>query len=168
MQIKNRYKLLEIFWVVTALNLMVLIIGILVIKLLQLPQTKDTYSQILTSKYLLKESISIIFQTAYFYLSLNYYNRLMVERKKATKYIQVAVICFVISYAYFFFMHKQFPEVPNEQIEKGTRESIYLFSFSVSAFFFAGISLLLAYLNNLRDEKKTTQNFRSAKAATGG
>jgi hypothetical protein len=79
MQIKNRYKLLEIFWVVTALNLMVLIIGILVIKLLQLPQTKDTYSQILTSKYLLKESISIIFQTAYFYLSLNYYNRLMVD-----------------------------------------------------------------------------------------
>lgn len=51
-------------------------------------------------------------------------------------------------------MHYAFPELSGDKDNKVAPEGIYIFSFAISSFFCVGVALLLAYLNNLRDEKK--------------
>ncbi|MBS1510137.1 MAG: histidine kinase [Bacteroidetes bacterium] len=151
---KRRYTLFNVFWVVLAVNLCLYIIGVAVIKLIESPNVADAGSQLFTLKYLLKQLINISFQTLFYFFSLNYYNNLIVERSKAVNYVVITVILLVISFFYFMGMHYAFPEASTGQMGKVANTAIYIFSFSVSALFFTGIALLLAYLNNLREEKK--------------
>jgi LytS/YehU family sensor histidine kinase len=143
-----------VLWVVVAINLCLFVVGVAIIKLLSLSDAKSTTDHLLTSKYLLKEFIAIIFQTAFYYFSLNYYNALIVGRKKVAHYIITTALLFALAFGYMVSMHYWFPEVAKDQMGKEVSPGVYLFSFGLSAFFFTGIALLLAYLNNLRDEKK--------------
>jgi two-component system LytT family sensor kinase len=154
MPIKKRYSLFTVFWIVAVLNIFFFIVGVLVITFLQQPELKNAVDHLLTAKYLLKQLVGIIFQTLFYYFSLNYYNNLMLDKKRTAPYLFASLLFLIIAFGYFCSMHYLFPETSTEQMGRNNGLGIYIFSFSISAFFCTGISLLLAYLNNLRDEKK--------------
>ena len=151
---KKRYSLFTVFWVVTALNIFFFIVGLLIVKFLQSPDVKKATDHMLTSKYLVKQLISVTFQTLFYYFSLNYYNELMINKKRTLHYVIFSLLLFIVAFGYLFGMHYAFPEAASAEMGKNTGIGIYIVSFCISAFFFTGIALLLAYLNNLRDERK--------------
>ena len=154
MQTKRRYSLLSVFLVVAALNIFLYILGILVVKYLQSPSPKNALDRLLTGSYLLKQGVGIILMTVFYYITLNYYNRLMVQKKPTLPYVISSIIFFAAAFFYFHGMHYLYPEAVREQMGDKTSKGIYFFSFSISALFCVGIALLLSYFNNLRDEKK--------------
>ena len=151
---KKRYSLFNVFWVVVTLNLLLFIMAFVIIKFLQTNDVKNTMDNLLSAKYLLKSLASVIFQTLFYYFSMNYYNQMMLTKKKTGSYIIVSLCLFVIAFAYFWIMHYLFPEMSGDKDGKATPEGIFIFSFVISAVFCSGMALLIAYLNNLRDEKK--------------
>ncbi|MBK8494499.1 MAG: histidine kinase [Chitinophagaceae bacterium] len=153
MQASKRYTLLKVFLVVLAVNLLLFIVGFLVITFLQTSEFKDNNRRMLTATYLGKELFGLIFQTIFYYFSLNYFNRLMLKKSRAFYYIRAALLMFIVCFGYYAARHFLFPE--NAADDKAIPQpAIFIFSYSVSSIFFTGVSLLLAYLNNLRDEKK--------------
>jgi two-component system, LytTR family, sensor kinase len=151
---KKRYSLSTVFLVVLGLDGCLFIMGMILLKLVGVAGTGDTVDRLLTPSYLLKQLVDLVFQTLFYFISLNYYNKLIVEKRKVTYYILASLILFVVALIFFIGRHAVFPEIANTEVISKNRNAIFLFSFSLSAFFYTGLSLLLAYLNNLRDEKK--------------
>ncbi|MEO6734112.1 MAG: histidine kinase [Ferruginibacter sp.] len=152
MQIKQRYSFLAVFWIVLALNVFFVLLTVFVIVVLDSPEHKSALNDLSTLQSIAKQVMGIIFQSAFYYYALNYYNKLMVEKKGAPYYLGSSLLmCFVV-FTYFFSIHYILPSKTG--IENNTPKGIFLFSFTMSAVFFTGTALLLAYLNNLRDEKK--------------
>ncbi len=154
MQAKKRYSLFNVFWVVALINLLFFILAVMIVKFIQTNDVKNTMDNLLSGKYVLKQLASILFQTGFYYLSMNHYNKMMVEKRKAWGYIFFSLFLFVVAFGYSWIMHYFFPELSGDKNSKITPEGIFIFSFALSAFFNAGVALLLSYLNNLRDEKK--------------
>lgn len=154
MQSKRRYPLLTVFWVVLVINSLLFAISLGVVKYLQYPGIKGSLDHMLSQKELLKQGIAIVFQTLFFFFSLNYYNKLIVERKAAIHYVGYSILLFIVAMLYFHAKMYAFPEKNMTGMEGKKAMGLYIFSFSISSLFCVGIALLLAYLNNLRDEKK--------------
>lgn len=156
MQVKKRYSLLTVFWVVLSINLFLFIVGYLIIKYLRAPGMEETSIHLLSKNTLLREVCALVFYTFFFYFSLNYFNKLMLQKKAALHYIGYCALLFVVVLGYFFAVNYMLPQkltVQND-MDKSKTFALYLFSYSISSFFSTGLALLLAYLNNLRDEKK--------------
>ena len=149
--IKKRYPLFSVFWVVLLVNLVFTLMGIFVIVVLKVPEGKNTLKELFTLSSLVKQVFGIVCQTAFYYYSLNYYNKLMVRKRVGIFYLRYTLLLTVVVFSYFASMHYLFPKV---SLEKNTPQGLLIFSFSLSTVFLIGSSLLLAYLNNLRDEKK--------------
>jgi sensor histidine kinase YesM len=154
MQATKRYSLLNVFWVVVAFNLFFYVVAIAIVKYLQPTDVQNTMNNLLSAKYFLKQLTSIIFQTGFYYLSMNYFNSMMLSKRKAGAYIFFSLFLFAVAFAYSWIMHYLFPELSGDKGKQVAPEGIFIFSFAISAFFNAGVALLLSYLNNLRDEKK--------------
>ncbi len=154
MWLKKRYSLSTVFLVVLGLDGCLFVMSLVLLKLVGVPGTGNTADKLLSLSYLLKQLVDLVFQTLFFFISLNYYNKLIVEKRNTTHYLLASVIFFVLTLVFFIGRHAIFPEIATSEIVSSNRNAIFLFSFSVSAFFLTGLSLLLAYLNNLRDEKK--------------
>jgi LytS/YehU family sensor histidine kinase len=153
MRAKKRYSLFNVFWVILAINLFFFLLSLIVVKFLQSPEVKTASEQMFTKNALLKQVAAIIFHTLFFYFTLNLYNKLIVERRSAFPYILYSLLFFASVFGYYCAVHYFLPEkipVMGEQKSFG----LFVFSFSISSVFFVCASLLLAYLNNLRDEKK--------------
>lgn len=151
---KRKYSLLSVSWIVTVVNIFFFFMGVLIVKYLQSPNIKFTVQHMFTAKYLMKQGLGTILQIIFFYVSLNWYNRLIVDRKKASAYILASTIFFLAAFSYFAGMHYLFPEASASEMGKNSSTGIYIFSFSFSAIICTGFSLVLAYLNNLRGEQK--------------
>ncbi|MBK6635732.1 MAG: hypothetical protein IPG38_16875 [Chitinophagaceae bacterium] len=95
MQASKRYTLLKVFLVVLAVNLLLFIVGFLVITFLQTSEYKDNNRNMLTANYLGKELFGLIFQTIFYYFSLNHFNRLMVKKSRAFYYIRAAGVMII-------------------------------------------------------------------------
>ena len=152
MQTKKRYPLLTVFLVVLAINVSLLLLGIFIVHFLNVPAGKDSVDRIFTLKGLAREMLSIICQTYYFYFSLNYFNGLIVGRKAAIYFLRFSLLLLLIGFSYFWVMQLLFPQKASADVPTNNR--LMLFSDGISSLFFAAITLLLAYLNNLRDEQK--------------
>jgi two-component system LytT family sensor kinase len=154
MRAKKRYSLFNVFWVILAINLFFFILSLLVVKFLQSPEVKTASEQMFTKNACLKQIAAIIFHTFFFYFTLNLYNKLIVEKRSALPYILYSLLFFASVLAYYCALHYFLPDkIAATGMEKRSF-GLFVFSFSISAVFFVCASLLLAYLNNLRDEKK--------------
>lgn len=148
----KRYSLFSVFWVVLALNLFFTLLGIF-IGLLKSPEDNENIKDLATLTTVLKIIFDIICETIFYYYSLNYYNELMVEKKSAANYLRYSSLMLFIIFCYFLSIHYLFPQ-KTTIIGKVPPAGLLIFFFGISAIFYTGASLLLAYLNNLRDEKK--------------
>jgi hypothetical protein len=74
-----------------------------------------------------------------------------VEKRKLIPYIQFSSITVLVSFAYHVGMHYLFP---SKEAEPYSTVPFLIFGISINTLFFLGLSLLVAYLTNLRDEQK--------------
>jgi two-component system LytT family sensor kinase len=149
-QSSSRYKFIKIFWVVTTVYLCLLMLG--VIASMMMANENHNWKELLKAKGLIKMGASLVCTTTFYYFTLNYYNKLIVERKKFNAYLPFTVIAIIAVFSYHLGMDYFFPT--SEKVKAQFSTSVMIFSYCVSTIFIITFSLLLAYLNNLRDEKK--------------
>ena len=151
---KKRYSLLSVFWAILAINVFFFILSLIVVKFLQSPEVKTASEQMFTQTALHKQLAAIVFHTFFFYFTLNLYNKLIVEKRSALPYILYSLLFFAVVFGYYCAVHYFLPEKMPVNVGEQKSFGLFIFSFSLSSVFFVCASLLLAYLNNLRDEKK--------------
>src|SRR4051794_1147386 len=110
MRAKKRYSFFSVFWVILAINIVLVVLSIVVVKFLQSPETKAASEQMFTKNALFKQIAAIVFFTFFFYFTLNLYNKLIVERKAALPYILYSLLFFGTVFGYYCAVHYFLPE----------------------------------------------------------
>lgn len=153
MQTKKRYSLKTVFLLVLALNIFLSVLSFITVLFIKAPEGNEALKELFTLTGLAKQAASIVFQTLFYYFSLNYFNSLMVQKKPAAYYLLFCFLLTFVAFGYFWIMQYLYPQKTSMDDSARTAR-ILMFSFAISAIFFTCFSLLLAYLNNLRDDKK--------------
>jgi len=157
----KRYSFFSVFWVVLALNLFFILLGIF-IGLLKSPEDNENLKELVTLTSVLKTVLNIICETIFYYYSLNYYNELMVQKKSAIHYLRYSFLILAIILCYFLSVNFLIPQdIPANG--KVTPAGLLIFYLSLWAIFYTAASLLVAYFNNLRDDKKQTKVLEAQK-----
>ncbi len=147
LKVYQRYSLPKVFWVVLSIYVFFLLLGVTVTAM----STNHDWAETFQARHLLRIATGIILSTLYFFVSLNLYNHIIVERKSTFHYVKITAVALIAVFTYNFGFDYLFPPKVrmNEQLPMGIR----IFSYAVISSFIVGLSLMIAYLNNLRDEK---------------
>lgn len=152
METKERYRLINVFLLILAINVLISVLVLLITFYLNVPDLNNNIrKEMFTLKGIIKQFISVAGQTFFYYFSLNYYNKLLVERKESFYYLRYSFLMLILVFAFFWGTQLVYPQKTSLSDEASSR--IFIFSFGITAVLSTGSSLLLAYLNNLRDEK---------------
>ena len=152
MQTKKRYPLKTVFLLVLVVNIALSLFGFMMLFFLRTPEGASALKQVFTITGLIKTVASVTFQTLFYYYSLNYFNSLMIQKRPAFYYLRYCILLVAIAFLYAAAIHYLLPQ--NEAMAGQNTARVLIFSYGITSIFFTGISLLLAYLNNLRDDKK--------------
>ncbi|MGN6163740.1 MAG: sensor histidine kinase [Flavisolibacter sp.] len=145
----KRYSFWKVFWIVLGVYIFFGLIGMLALSLM--PSEADKVSSFFEWKTLAKTAISLLFSSLFFYFSINQYYHLIVERKKFIPYLRFSSLAVVVCFVYHVGSYYLFP---SHEAEKYSTIPFLLFGIAINTLFFLGLSLLIAYLTNLRDEQK--------------
>jgi two-component system LytT family sensor kinase len=149
MKFKARYRFLYIFWVVLGLYILVGLISMIALALV--PTEAVKISSIFTKAHIIRTCLGFLFTVLFFYFTTNYYFQLLATRQKFIAFLKVSMVavlaCCVFEIgAYYFF--------PNKNMAAYSSTALLVFSTLLNTFFYIGVSLLAAYLTNLRDGQK--------------
>ncbi|HEV7620311.1 MAG TPA: histidine kinase [Flavisolibacter sp.] len=147
----KRYSFWKIFWVVLGINIFFGLLGLIAMSMINAPG-EHYQDELLSLKNLEKQCINIFFTTLFAYFALNYYYQLIRQKKSFIDYLRYSVVFTIACFAYYFALSYVFP--PKVSASEHMTTSILIFSHSLTTLFFLGITILIAYLTSLRDEKK--------------
>jgi two-component system, LytTR family, sensor kinase len=152
----KRYPFWKVFWVVLAVYVFFMIIGIAFASLVPTEKPHDL-SEMLQWKRLVNQAVNLLFSVAFFYYTLNIFYRLFAEKKGAFNFVKYSLISALALAAYNFASF--YLLWGNEELKTRTKTetipfALLILSFSFAITFQLGFSLLIAYLTYLRDEKK--------------
>jgi len=152
MKFKTRYSFWKVFWVMLGIYIFFGIIGIIALSLVP-AQGKEAIKMeaIMTWSHILKTVLGFLFSTLFFYFTANYYFNLIARKKKFMAYLKISVVAIIACFTYFIGCNAIFPS--KTQTEYSTTP-LLLFATTLNTFFYIGVSLLIAYLTNLRDGQK--------------
>lgn len=155
MKAKKRYQFWKVFWVVLALYLFLMIVGLAFASFAP-TETPFDWNKLLTLKHIINQLVAFLFSAGFFYFTLNAFYRLFYKKKNTYDFLKYGVIAALTiavynfgSY-YFFAADEISMQIQSEEIPVG----LLVLSFSFSIVFQLGFSLLVPYLTYLRDEKK--------------
>ena len=209
MNTTRRYHFWKVFWVVLAVYIFGLLIGIAFASFSPITQEEYKWERLLEWKRVLSQVIGFLFSVFFFYFTLNKYYRLFAAKKGFTDFIRYTVGAFIIMAVYlvcsYYFLSRKAPiEVkadagvistrtlkdsvnysgdttaiamvdpastsgrpPSNAGENAAKKSesletmmknvpvgLMILSFAFSIIFQVGLSMLIAYLTFLRDERK--------------
>lgn len=137
------------FWVVLGLYIFFGIIWMITMALV--PPEAGQGSPSLSGAMAIRIVVSFLFSIIFFYFSINSYYRQLLEKRKPFSFLQLSLLLLVVCFSYHFAYYKLFPT--KEQQEYATFP-LMVFGIILKTIFFIGVSLLIAYLTNLRDEQK--------------
>jgi two-component system LytT family sensor kinase len=150
----ERYPFLKIFWVVLAINVVMSLIGLVVILSTSSLENQFNWSRYFSIIYLLKQILGIFITAIFFYYTLNHFNKIIKEKKKPISFIPPILTALIAWWCYhsatYYTLEVKIAGEMKEKISTG----LLFFSFSISAVFLTGLSLSIAWLNSLTDEKK--------------
>jgi sensor histidine kinase YesM len=149
---KKRYPFLRVVFWTTLVNLVLSFFGVFVIVFFKVPDQPYTLDDLFSVRGLLQQVLSLAFNVVFFYYTLNYFHRLILLKKNALYYIGYCLVVLLCCSVYYYISHKLFPSIkpPKTPVSLG----LIIFSTILVTIFLLGISLLIAYLNSLRDDKK--------------
>jgi two-component system LytT family sensor kinase len=159
-KIKKRYSFWKVFWVVLGLNLIFTLLGFIALSVSPMYSKDFNWNKLLTWHYLFSQCLSVAFSSLFYYFSINNYYKLFFERKSASHFFRPTVIAilFLAAYfvlAYFLAVSKKITlSINDNKYEQPMTPGLMLFAYVISTAFYIGVSLLVAYLTHLRDERK--------------
>ena len=148
----NRYQFKRVTLITLATYLGLFMMGIIAVSLTPEASGGGRFERFLSCKNLIKECISYSFAVLFFYFTLNYFYQFITQKKKFGSYLAVSLLGAVgigINYAISFYY---FPS--KELTAMNGNKAVMVFSYAIGAIFYIGLSLLIAYLTSLRDERK--------------
>ena len=102
----KRYRFGRVFWTVLAVNLFFLILGMIALFISPGNTSGTTNWEKLTNwKSLMSNVISVIFQTLFYYYTVNSFYTLWTERKKSSDFIHPVMIALLGLIAYYTLTH---------------------------------------------------------------
>jgi sensor histidine kinase YesM len=148
----NRYQFKRVTLITLATYIGLFSMGIIAVSLTPEASGGSRFERLLSCKNLIKECISYSFAVLFFYFTLNYFYQFITQKKKFGSYLVVSLLGAVgigINYAISFYY---FPS--KELTAMNGNKAVMVFSYAIGAIFYIGLSLLIAYLTSLRDERK--------------
>ncbi|HKP32918.1 MAG TPA: histidine kinase, partial [Chitinophagaceae bacterium] len=147
---KRRVKFLSVLWYTILTYSIFMAIGIIATLVTSPPNQPYNWSYLTNKTHIISQGLNVLFSAVFFFFTLNYYYRNFVERKKFFDFLKVSLAAMVFA-AVFFWGKKELLPATEGQPEK---LAIWIFAFMMFSISQICISLLLAYLTYLRDEKK--------------
>jgi two-component system LytT family sensor kinase len=158
MKPEKRFHFWRVFWVVIAVYLFFTIVGLVFATMAPSAGNSKSFNleNLLEWRHLLNQVAGMVFCVFFFYFTLNIYFRLFFEKKGAVAFIKISVISLLVFFAYqcFSFFVLAGKEEYKHMEGKVPGAGLLLFSLLLGSLFQIGLSILIAYLNYLRDEKK--------------
>src|SRR6266542_1776654 len=157
---KKRYSFWKVFWVVLGLNLIFTLLGFIALSVSPMYSKDFNWSKLLTGHYLFSQCLSIAFSSLFYYFAVNNYYKLFFERKSTSNFFRPTVIAILSLGAYFVLSYflavskKITLSINDSKYEQQMTPALMLFAYIMSTLFYIGVSLLVAYLTHLRDERK--------------
>ncbi|TCZ74724.1 sensor histidine kinase [Flaviaesturariibacter aridisoli] len=150
MKSEKRFQFWKVFWVVLALYLVMMILGLLAIYMS--PQAKPiNWSKKLTFPYILEHVYSLAFGVLYYYVTLNGFYQRYLQRKSFFSFLKYCVLIVLALIANFVLGYY----ISTERMERDKMGTgMLVFSYAFVTFFYLAISLVFAYFVYLRDERK--------------
>jgi two-component system LytT family sensor kinase len=149
---KSRFSFWRVFWVIAGLYVLSGIIGLIVLATMPVETAPVALPDLLRWTHLVKLGLNILFSAAFFYVSLNIFYKLLSTRKPAFQFIRVSLLCMAACFVFTPAMKAAIPE--HTKMTSVETPGLLLFSYIVSSILYTGVSLLLAYLTLLRDDRK--------------
>jgi two-component system, LytTR family, sensor kinase len=146
----HRFSFWRIFWVVLACYLFFLLLGILAT--LSAGQRLTELKYFFNRWHLISQALNVVTSTFFFYFTLNFFHRYFVDRKSFFYFLRFSLIAGIALAVYFYVKAKYFPT--ESAAARKEPQGIIVFSVVMFTLIQSGISLLIAYLTYLRDEKK--------------
>lgn len=152
MKTNKRYGFWKVFWVVLAVYILFTLIGVIVITLVPMPAPGPTLEDMFSGKHLLSQLVNFVFAVFYYYFSVNFFYGLMLEKKGVLNYLKVVLVAGFVFGLYYALTFTYL--TPEKFAKENMPFGLAVFSYTVATVLYIGISLLIAYLTFLRDEKK--------------
>ena len=144
-----RFSITRVLWVVLALNLIGLILLAITYFISPVSDQEKVFAEILTVKNILVSCAKIIFHTIFFYLTINWFYALMVEKKGRDEWAKAIMLGALMLAAYYVLSHF-FWENKKFQIEfndGGQRRSITT-GIMILGYFLGAIFYFIISYNN--------------------
>ncbi len=160
MKTEKRYSFGKVFLMVLSINLFFTVLGIIAMFISPGAGNVLNWEKFFNWRAILSNVASIAFQTLFYYYTVNTYYKLWIDRKQAIDFIKPTLLAILGLIVYYTLTHLLFVngrvniEFKDAGLNRKLTLGLIIFSYAISAFFFLGISLLIAYLTSLRDEKK--------------
>jgi len=145
----KRYHFWRVFWVVLAVYALLIVFAIISTAIVPgaLPKT-ELFKKYLGWKALLVETGNIFYFALFYFVMLNVYYLLIVQKRNAIEYIKYSLLAVFLIAVYFTV--EQVTEIRAMHLPLG----VLAYYFAVSAILYVCFSLVIAYFTYLRDEKK--------------
>ncbi len=156
----KRYTFIKVFWVVLALYLFFTLIGFVAMYVSPATNTAPNWHKVFSWQAAASQVVNVCFFSVFYYLTLNIFYRLFAARQKPYAFIQPVLFSFLLigvyyAISFFCFARLKFEiSVNSKQVENQLTPALMVFSYVMAALFSTAISLLVAYLRYLRDERK--------------
>ncbi len=144
----KRFTYWKVFWVVLSCYVLILLLGVIATAT---SQEEIDLRSFFKPWHLISQFINVVVDSLFFFFSLNIYHSYCVNKKNFTSYLRISFLLIIPYVAYLIAKHKWFPST------YGTHKmtaSMLTFYFTMFILIRIGLSLLIAYFNYLRDEKK--------------
>lgn len=151
MRFKTRYRFWNVVWIVFGLYILFGCVILISYALYPNEAAKRELGSVKAHVYALRYGLGFVFTILFFYFTTNYYYNLIVQKKKFISFLKVSIIILLISFGYdtllfYFFpqaMRYSYPSLP-----------LMFFSAMINMTLFFGLSFVIAYITNLREEQK--------------
>jgi two-component system, LytTR family, sensor kinase len=157
MSSSRRFKFSTIFWIVLAFTMFFVVIGIIGVYVT--PGSNDEkIEKLCSTRNILSQLGSFAFFVIYYFVSVNLFYRYIAEKKRVLDFAKPVAISFLMLAIYYVFNFSFMWNTMEVSVEGKVKEQLtaglMVFIFSLSSIFITAFSFVLAYLTNLRDEKK--------------
>jgi two-component system LytT family sensor kinase len=159
MRTGTRYSFWRVVWVVTGVNLLLLLLAVIATSITPNADKGYDWNHFISLPSLVRQVLSLAFASVFYYFTLNTYYRLISERKSTINYLRPTIIAALALTAYnainFLVINqwKMSITVNKEKTETVTT-ALVVFASVMMIIMYICSSLLIAYFTNLRDEKK--------------
>lgn len=169
MNVNKRYRFRDIFWVITLVYLFIFLFGLIALTLLASINKEIDASISFRWKNLLNEGISLCFFSIFLFFTLNAFYRRIANREKFYQFLKPILIGLLAQGSYHSLMFFVFERdnvifsVNDIKTRKEIPISVITLSYLITASFCIGVSLLVAYLTYLRDERQLNRTLKEQK-----